>query len=487
MRLGEEHFADRAYPLTVADALDLTVVAGDTFTLLYDSEATAPPTEHFDLIVDTEIIHITSRAGTTCTIGARGAHGTAVAAHGALSPALHGPLAHHLAGLYAQVNGLPPAGRAGLFVPEDWGRFWFRDLASPALATSRWHGTSITRGLGSSLYGETSYWALVDHAIKARYGDGGPGFCGVESSDVYAAFGGFAGHGQWVTTGAWTTSGVVGFGGTTMSTVVIGATMTFPNLYGRYIRVAYETGVGKGTFDVIVDGVVMATINSNAVADAKVSAAIDLLIAQPITSVVIKNNAAGGTTLAGIFVYADTGYSGSNLGKAGATSRVINQLAYTGAPANRTYLSDTIGLQIPKSPSLVVLEYGVNDRTQAVPEDEFVANLALAVATVDVFHQSGEYDLVVIVFPSLYADNTNTAYKYWRGARAAAEMFGAALYFPHLAETTGLGIKAMLGAGLYPAAGIDVHPTDAGHDHFASPLVALLTGDSFEQTQIADG
>ena len=117
-------------------------------------------------------------------------------------------------------------------------------------------GDSITQGYNSSDHFYKSYMSLLRMALQNEYNTTNIGFVNVHPTGFYQ---------ELTTTGNWTNSQNYNYLGNQVleSSDLTGIVTIKPKFKQKYFAICYEQNIVNGSFDVVVNGVVKATIDSS--------------------------------------------------------------------------------------------------------------------------------------------------------------------------------------------------------------------------------
>jgi hypothetical protein len=114
-------------------------------------------------------------------------------------------------------------------------------------------GDSIMQGAFSSNWRTKSFMALVNDTLAGTLGDGGAGMQGVQNEWQAASY--LSSTGGWLFAGGGASAMVA-------ANLTAGATMTWANQRGRFIRVHYQSATNTGVMTVAIDGGAAVAVNT---------------------------------------------------------------------------------------------------------------------------------------------------------------------------------------------------------------------------------
>jgi lysophospholipase L1-like esterase len=368
--------------------------------------------------------------------------------------------------------------------PPAWGEQWrkARLLGGSRLVRVLIASASIGAGQLASNQGTKSWYALLRAALQSRYGDGGSGFMSPDWRAAATPSSGVASSGAWTdvqSPGPPATS-EGGIGGYAVRPTVSGnaATLTF-TFRGTTLDIFTKTDPTYGRVDYQIDGGSVVQIALNSAASIKTTTITGLSTA---THTVILTAAAGTSRIFGIRGRNATGVIVDNVSSGG---RSIQDMARaTTSITDHNAAMDTLAAIGPVD--LAIIGLGPNDvifdESTTIQDSlwngleelhNYIVKGGLSLASppsvITMLEHIGTADTIPafaflkrdwIQLSSVvrdFSDATSTALiDYWAMGRHSWDYWAAKSY--------------------WGSSNTDqVHPSDAGHQAYAAPLIALLT------------
>lgn len=372
-------------------------------------------------------------------------------------------------GVVSQETLSPTGLSAPMRAPGGWGEAWRSALAEAdsRLVRIKGVGDSITTGHSAGTVGN-SYFGRTVAAMQELYGDGGTGLINGAHLPQFS-LPGLEAQATVEENGAAIFTVAYGYGSGGL--LVAGGTqptITFPNIRGRHLRLRHEMYVGAAGYDVLINGVVVATVNTNGAA-AIGSYDVDVTAEDGYT-VQLRGKGAGGFTFYALDAYNDTGVVGHNMSMGGQSApNAIAQGAFTDD-------SSGIGglLNLLAEPcDLCIVSLGVNDYSLSVTPSSFKTSYNNVAQAVRFTGSNPSY--VFVVFTNSEAtenDKGNVYYDHVAAQVTVADTFDGALLNLY-ARWPRLDAQKLT-SGHYTS-GDTVHPNQAGHEAVSDVLIDLLT------------
>ncbi|MDQ2826105.1 MAG: SGNH/GDSL hydrolase family protein [Actinomycetota bacterium] len=369
-------------------------------------------------------------------------------------------------------------GKAGIFVPADWGtRSWFPALTASGTTTAvcACIGDSITRGyFGTTLGG----WVdILRTALQATYGDGGSGWKGsADTTFASSAASQYPAQNIGVAGAGWFLNTVNDGPGTAhLLTSAFADTYTVSGLRGTSITFYLLQWSGAGTYTYAVDGGASVTDTG---AGANGIKAVTISGLSNTTHTLVLTNAANGTYLCpmGAIARKATGVRVDNYGRPGGLGSQL-------VPASPLYGHPTDWTGGSSNPAdLLIYGYGVNDAHAGVTAATYLANLNTWLDRVR-SSRRGKVD-ILIALPhignwSVTAGDTALWRDYMLGVWDVARTYGAAVIdfwargHNSYDEWTDLVYWSDDTAG--GTGGSAVHPNNAGFAFMAADIGGVIT------------
>lgn len=369
-------------------------------------------------------------------------------------------------------------------VPPAWGETWrpARQLGGSRLVRVLIIGASICAGEASSSPGTTSWYALLRSALQAKYGNGGTGFMSIGWRSSTDSGSGVTFTGAWTDTAGGgppaTSEGGIGSISARPTTAGNGATMTF-TFRGTSLDIFTKTDPAYGRVDYNIDGAGAVQVPLNSAVSIKTTTINGLTTAQ---HSVVLTAAAGDSRIFGVRGRNATGVIVENVSTSGRRSQdmVFPTTNFSGHIA----IQDTIAalgkndlVIIALAPNDIVLgeETNIQDLMwnayEEIHNEVVKSGLVLAkppdivtliehIGTADTIPGFGFVKRDWLQASSVVRDFSDGAgaalIDYWGAGRHSWDYWAAKTYW---------------GAGNTDG----IHPNDAGHQAYASPLIALLT------------